>query len=153
MGTPQNVAGYRQDFLRGGLAGAAGDGDDAGIAAGPRGAGQVFQTALGMGHGQQRKGLHVRHIVGAMGDQRRAGLGVESRFYKGMTITAFPFQRHEQIARPDGAGVNGKTAHGEGRAGPAQSRGLGFAGCPQRHAARPPRAMASFTACSRSEKG
>ena len=54
MGAAQRVAGQAQDFLGGGLAGAAGDGEDLGVAAGARGAGQIFQAALGVGDGQQR---------------------------------------------------------------------------------------------------
>ena len=54
MGAAQRVAGQAQDFLGGGLAGAAGDGEDLGVAAGARGARQIFQPALGMRDGQQR---------------------------------------------------------------------------------------------------
>ena len=51
---PKRIERETQDFLGGGLAGAAGDGEDLRMAAGTRGAGQVFQAALGVADGQQR---------------------------------------------------------------------------------------------------
>ena len=78
--------------------------------------------------------------VGRVDDQRRARLGVERGAHEIMAVAIVAFQRHEQIAFLQGAGVDGKPVHGKGLAGLAQGGGFGFGGGPQRHAARPPNA-------------
>src|SRR5689334_21977187 len=88
-----------------------------------------------------------------MADQGRPRLGVKSRAHEIMAVSVVAFQGHKQVALFDGAGVDRQPIHFKGASGRAQGGGLGFAGRPEAHAARPPSATASATACSRSEKG
>ncbi len=60
MGAAQPVQSMAQNFLGGGLAGAAGDGQDFGIAAGAGGAGQIFEPTLGIGHSEQGAGRAIK---------------------------------------------------------------------------------------------
>ena len=123
-------------------------GDEA-VATSLAGAGQVFQTALGVTDGKQWPG----HAIRLARDQRGAGLGVERGAHEIVTVAIVALQRHEQVALFQGAGVNRKPVHGKGRAGLAQRGGFSFWCRPQHHAARPPSSNANFTASSRSEKG
>src|SRR5438270_13099711 len=88
-----------------------------------------------------------------MGHHRRAGLGVESGAHKVMAVAIVALQGDEQIAFLEGAGVDRDAVHGKRLAGVAQRGGFGFQMGPQRHAARPPKAIAASIAWSRSEKG
>ena len=150
MGAAQRVQGMAQNFLGGGLAGAAGDGKDFGVAAGAGGAGQIFQPALGVGDGEQA----ARSTPSGARDTSAApALAAKAARDKIMAVAIVALQRHEQIAFLQGAGVDRKPVHGKARAGLAQGGAFGFGGGPQRHAARPPMARAALTASSRSEKG
>src|SRR6202000_797860 len=90
---------------------------------------------------------------GRMADQGGTRLGIKSSTDKVMPVTVLTFERHKQIALFERARVDRKPMHGKRCIGLAQCGAFGFRGGPQRHAARPPWAMAAFTASSRSEKG
>ena len=149
MGAAQRIAAEPQDLLRGGLAGAAGNGQDFGAAAQARAARARSSRPRWVSATVSRGPLAFSS--GRL-TSRRAGLGVKGGAHEIMAV-AGALQRDKQIAFLQGAGVDGNAAHGKGLAGAAQGGGFGFGGIPQRHAARPPNANAAFTASSRSENG
>src|SRR5215471_4390611 len=149
MRAAQGIEGKSQNFLGGGLAGAAGDSQDLGVTAGAGGACKVFQPALRMAHREHRP----CNAVWRAADQRSTRLRVKGSAHEVVAIAAVALQRHKQIAFLERARVDGKPAHAEWLACPTQGCGFGFSLSPQAHAARPPRATAAAIACSRSEKG
>ncbi len=72
MGLAERAESMAQDFLGRGFAGAAGDGDDLCFAAGARGAGKVFQPALGVGDFERDAFAFRRETSAALAPRSKA---------------------------------------------------------------------------------
>ena len=136
-------------FLGRGLADRAGDGDDLALHAGAAGAAQRLKRGQNVRDDQQ--GRVIGDTLGNAADQRGAGALFQRL---GHEIMAVPrrLQRDEQIARLDGAGVDGNPPHRKVARHPPAGGGSSILRGPKRHIL-PSSAATATDACSASSKG